>query len=559
MCRDWQHHPVFDVLCCRFTRQVIGPEWQPTWIAAMGEIQRQQQACQALDSAAASEHLPTLQRLIPVARPEVVSRLCSRLAWAGKLDTLKCVHSLFRPPCSAVLNASTFALAAEGGRKDVMAWLLSQGCPVNEHAYDAPARRADMDMLMWLASEVNVLPDESTTGLLLTHAATIGRVDLLQWLMEICKSPELEAACWSAAACAAAEHGHLPILQHLHQAGKLRDDMLRRMTMNFTTPGHWSIMQWSLAALPAGSNLRIDRHLCAVQAAKQGRVDMMQWLAELDRKGKSFLCKHVTAAAARCGDIAMLSYLRSLVPPCPWNFGCFVAAIHGGHPSVLEWLIQQGCSLLGASEETKRLAIGRVSHKVMPWIAEHMSEDDFGDQLEECSNGRLIYLDEAGWWMPTDELENMLQNARDCFCAYYGAARWLGKQQGRQTTLGSLDNELLERIACEAQIDCSEFYDDLGGMATKAQSNVDDDTPIESVWTRCAAAADEQTELSEADSDAVVPCGSADALSKSETGADLADHDDLRLTRKLKLAHFLLDDPLSTGRSMELVDWLSDG
>lgn len=72
-----------------------------------------------------------------------------------------------------------------------------------------------------------------------------------------------------------------------------------------------------------------------------------------------------------------------------------------------------------------------------------------------CRRSRLIiyfifYLESTG-----------SKHARTCFCAFYGACRWLAKQNYSRLTLGALHSELLQRIACEAQIEFSELYDDL--------------------------------------------------------------------------------------------------
>ncbi|KAK9864559.1 hypothetical protein WJX84_006408, partial [Apatococcus fuscideae] len=61
------------------------------------------------------------------------------------------------------------------------------------------------------------------------------------------------------------------------------------------------------------------------------------------------------------------------------------------------------------------------------------------------------------------EHPKLLKDAQDCYCAFYGAARYLAKQPGGSSTLGSLDRMLLQRVACEAQLDFSELFNDMRG------------------------------------------------------------------------------------------------
>ena len=124
---------------------------------------------------------------------------------------------------------------------------------------------------------------------------------------------------------------------------------------------------------------------------------------------------------------------------------------------MLEWLRRQGCSVF-APGFFKVAGIDEVSYKVVLWMAVHVQCQG---ELVHCSNGRLIYLADQGWCMPDEHMQEALEHAHACFCDFHGAAHWLAKQPFSHLILGSLDSELLQRIACEARIEFSEVFEDM--------------------------------------------------------------------------------------------------
>ena len=64
-------------------------------------------------------------------------------------------------------------------------------------------------------------------------------------------------------------------------------------------------------------------------------------------------------AAATGGHLNALIWLRSQVPPCPWNEWCCYKAARGGHLDVLKWALSEGAPVnlrkcLKAARESKR-------------------------------------------------------------------------------------------------------------------------------------------------------------------------------------------------------------
>lgn len=236
---------------------------------------------------------------------------------------------------------------------------------------------------------------------------------------------------------------------------KLRMFTLHLQKHGFAAAGHWHIAQWLIPRLPP-HGFKAFMRACTVAAARQGKLDMLQWLLELPDRPP--LTPHVAAAAAENSNPAILRCLRA--HDLPWNWRCYLASIRSGLPAALERLREHGCPVHVRSLYNN-ISLASVHHKVLPWMAAHVPRQD---QLNNCSHGRLIFLGEVGWCMPDAVMQQKLCAAQARFCAYYGAARWLAKQRSNQCTLGSLDTELLQRIACKAGLDFSEMYDDLDSL-----------------------------------------------------------------------------------------------
>ena len=179
----------------------------------------------------------------------------------------------------------------------------------------------------------------------------------------------------------------------------------------------------------------------------------MQWLAEIC--GPHLLSNEkVAAAAADCGDEDMLTFLHSRHPPPSWDL-CYDAAMRNADLDTLEWLRKHFCTL---SPGASIIPISQAPGKVVPWMADCLPMRTW---LQDCSPGRMLYLVKRGWVLPNAEAYSRLQAAQASFCAFHGTARWLAKQQSEQPTLGSLSNDLLRRIACEAEIDFWAIHSDL--------------------------------------------------------------------------------------------------
>ena len=405
----------------------------------------------AIDTAAAEGDHATLEVLYSIARPLFTDKLCSKLAWAGHLNTLKFVRSLSPP---VPLSALAMTLAVEQVQRSTIIWLLSEGCPVEDNVCDACAEQFDWPTFKLLIRRVPALLNPERAMLWLRFASELGRPDILAWLLieQADAMQHVTSDAWHDAAVAAAWRGDRPILEGLLLSNNVQKLDRRLQSEPLAAAGHWGTVLWLARRLPADGRQALVM-TCMTEAARQGKLDMLQLLSQLP--GSPHLTPSVTAAAAECADLAILQYLRSL--DAPWDWHCYKAAIMSQNVVTLEWLQKHGCPV-NLDLLRQDISLPAVDHKVLPWMAAHTLCQD---ELEACSNGRLIYLAAAGWCMPDESMQRKLDHARACFCAFYGAASWLAKQQPSQATLGSLANELLQKIACEAHIDFSDVFDDL--------------------------------------------------------------------------------------------------
>jgi hypothetical protein len=81
-----------------------------------------------------------------------------------------------------------------------------------------------------------------------------------------------------------------------------------------------------------------DKAAMCATAARYGHLDVLTWLRQLSPP-----CpwdEMATYHAAAEGHLHVLEWLRAQVPPCPWDDAC-TAAAEGGHLATLQWMRAQ--------------------------------------------------------------------------------------------------------------------------------------------------------------------------------------------------------------------------
>ena len=306
---------------------------------------------------------------------------------------------------------------------------------------------------------------------LLFQAVTEGRLASLQWLLGLChptKDREEELLQ------EAASEGQLEIMKHVSPgpfAARPWD------SLTWIAMDHSPCMRWLLeAGCAVGTSALVD-------LAGRGDLDTLIWLWEKSRVHKSRWDTGVTSAAAASGNLALLSWLRQLSPPCPWDEECTEAAETKGNLAVLQWLRSQSPAcpwewrrcILGAarsgsidlakwlwSQDTRTpwdtkpttAAIRRCDLPMLTWLDAqgwpisgetawfiaaalscghilqwlHMKKIPWGQQMLECSASQaaapaLMFLGDIGCPLQLHIQERLLV-ARKSLCTYYGLLRW---------------------------------------------------------------------------------------------------------------------------------------
>ncbi|KXZ45295.1 hypothetical protein GPECTOR_56g391 [Gonium pectorale] len=123
------------------------------------------------------------------------------------------------------------------------------------------------------------------------------------FLAEVWPAGEDLARVW----CAAAEKGHLHVLQALHTAGR-----------------------------------RVGARNAAYAAARNGHLHVLAWLVETPDLGLQ-LAEELFEGAGQSGSVERLAWLRER--GCPWDGRSFTAAARSGCEAALEWLAERGCPM----------------------------------------------------------------------------------------------------------------------------------------------------------------------------------------------------------------------
>jgi hypothetical protein len=194
-------------------------------------------------------------------------RMCALAASAGSaavLDWLRDVHgySWDRETCAAAAAAghldllrharaqgcawdwTTAARAAEAGRLDTLQWALDNGCPPSWAVCQAAARGGQLAVLQWLRSDPVLCEWDWRCTM---EAAAAGDRDLFRWLVET-GCPVTSSAC-----AAAAQHGHLELLQDAVAWGCPYDPLLcRHLAINQRTPRADEVAAWASGSIANG-------------------------------------------------------------------------------------------------------------------------------------------------------------------------------------------------------------------------------------------------------------------------------------------------------------------
>jgi len=126
--------------------------------------------------------------------------------------------------------------------------------------------------------------------------------------------------------------------------------------------GHFDAMKWMYIHSAGGNGSFFSSSFLCMVVARQGRLDMLEWLRE---KGCSWSAGTCGAAAAE-GHVEIVKWLREKGCPCA-EVACAGAA-KNGNLGLLIWLREQGCPW---DKETCEKAVAAGQFEVLKWAREH--------------------------------------------------------------------------------------------------------------------------------------------------------------------------------------------
>lgn len=205
---------------------------------------------------------------------------------------------------------------------------------------------------------------------LCTLAAAHGHLSILQYLHEEPHACEWQDELFSAAASGghlhilqyaydgkcpmdlnntescerAAKGGHLPCLQWLRAHNFPWDS---KTCSEAAAGAHWETLRWALE-----NGCECDKETCA--GAARHSLQMLQWLRE--EKGCEW-DSQTCASAAAAGKLEILQWARE--KGCEWDSETSLEAAANGHLEVLRWAVENGCELEGSAAQSAA-AQGRI-------------------------------------------------------------------------------------------------------------------------------------------------------------------------------------------------------
>lgn len=240
----------------------------------------------------------------------------------GRLDVLQWVHANvgFDNRCSRWPprprsvgshdeDSGLLVQACRSGRKDLVKWLLDQGCEDTDKMFATAgaAKGGHLELLKWLYEELHF----EISPMAFYYAVKRQHDDVVTWIMEnIEEADEIfhYSDAWEGGVCEAAA-----------KAGRL--DLIKRIHEKF--PETYGELWWG----------RIVKG-----AIRSGNKELVAWLINQPR------CSNDISGPARAARLGDLSLLRVLIEEKDFESGfqwLAEQAAKGGHIHVLEWLFSR--------------------------------------------------------------------------------------------------------------------------------------------------------------------------------------------------------------------------
>jgi hypothetical protein len=286
-------------------------------------------APEMLLSMAKHNRLPELQWLHTEQGCQLPADISAHAAEGGSIDMLNWLKGQ-----GCVFDEDTMRSAAEHGH--VVRYLRGESCPWDNEVCLAALRRGDRELVLWaLDHGFDVESGEFLSNC--WHAViNTSSLEMVMWFeqLQLCDpdSLDLKHAIYS---------GQVEMCRYFHAQGCGWDSHIESCA---ATSGKPEMCEWLLEV-----NYTIDMQLLAERAALFGKLTVLQWALQHG----AALHVGLLGAAAEGGHMTLLQYLVS--QGCDWAevLGICLHAASGGHIYVLEYV----CDKIEQDEERAWLSV----------------------------------------------------------------------------------------------------------------------------------------------------------------------------------------------------------
>ena len=285
--------------------------------------------------------------------------------WKEKIDAVPMLadRKEYHHVCSSSRKCAIHhaKLVVDRGWWNVIEWMLDCAGPFG-HPNDLDAYACDAIVIMG-DGDLDRLDLWTQRGMEWTHcrawawAARRAQMDIVEWFLKARTNAAVACMSDSVLARAAAEGGHMALVQRLAAGVKHIDDS-ERVCDAAARHGHLALLKWLRE-----NDFRMGPNVCA-KAAKGGHLNVLLWVSTKCRKHD----KWTFAAAASGGHMHILQRLEGQF----WTQDIDTAAIaaaQAGHLHILEWLMNHRLYIPLGTSASLLAALGGHWH-IVRWLHE---------------------------------------------------------------------------------------------------------------------------------------------------------------------------------------------
>ncbi len=274
-----------------------------------------------MDLLAKNNDCQTLDMLLSSTKWTCDSWTMAIAAARGHRDMVAMLHERYNVPFSVWVHTR----AAWRGRNEVLLYLSKKHCPK-----DCKFSKKKIHLTKWARQKPGKVRFMESTDHILLEAIKSENERAITWALKLETSRHNVACCYMHLI----ENDRFDVLKMLYNKQPLMSD---RFKVQAAQNGRLEILQW-LVELDNGWPHYIQTESSA-KAALGGHLNVILWMQHNNHQ----LDYSVPFLAARHGHFDMLQYVACHMPGFVWSPDLCSEALMGGHTHIYEWLVKQGC------------------------------------------------------------------------------------------------------------------------------------------------------------------------------------------------------------------------